>query len=153
MTPWSPIRWAAIRGGLARSSSAASGFFFWGMIEEPEAHASETSQHPNSSLDHRTISAPRRERWVAQVAAAAGRLRPCAGSDGVRGLSPLQRDVNVRVAVRERERAGAQLRLDLVERLVQRVAFRVREDPLGREHSLVVPGDLDIVETQPPVEH
>ena len=40
------------------------------MIEEPLAHASATSQKPNSSLDHSTISAPRRERWVAQVAAA-----------------------------------------------------------------------------------
>ena len=40
------------------------------MIEEPEAHASDTSQKPNSSLDHSTISAPRRDRCVAQVAAA-----------------------------------------------------------------------------------
>ena len=56
---------------LARSSSAASGFFFCGMIEEPEAHASETSQKPNSWLDHSTISAPSRDRCVAQVAAAA----------------------------------------------------------------------------------
>src|SRR5215208_4644236 len=40
------------------------------MIEEPDAHASETSQKPNSSLDQSTISAPRRERCVAQVAAA-----------------------------------------------------------------------------------
>src|SRR3954464_12967976 len=40
------------------------------MIEELEAHASETSQKPNSSDDQSTISAPRRERWVAQVAAA-----------------------------------------------------------------------------------
>ena len=70
MTPWSPTRCAATRGALARSSSAASGFFFCGMIEEPDAHASETSQKPNSSLDHSTISAPRRERWVEQVAAA-----------------------------------------------------------------------------------
>jgi hypothetical protein len=56
---------------LARSSSAASGFFFCGMIEDPDAHASDTSQNPNSSLDHSTISAPRRERCVAHVAAAA----------------------------------------------------------------------------------
>jgi hypothetical protein len=40
------------------------------MIEEPEAKASETSQKPNSSLDHRTISPPRRDRWVRQVAPA-----------------------------------------------------------------------------------
>ena len=59
-----------MRGALARRSSAASGFFFCGMIEEPDAQASDTSAKPNSSEDHRTISAPRRERWVAQVAAA-----------------------------------------------------------------------------------
>ena len=59
-----------MRGAFARSSSAASGFFFCGMIEEPDAHASATSQKPNSSLDHRTSSAPSRERWVAQIAAA-----------------------------------------------------------------------------------
>src|SRR3954466_8632748 len=41
------------------------------MIDEPDAHASETSQKPNSSEDHSTSSAPRRERCVAQVAAAA----------------------------------------------------------------------------------
>ena len=40
------------------------------MIEEPDAHASLTSQNPNSSDDHSTISAPSRDRWVAQVAAA-----------------------------------------------------------------------------------
>ncbi len=41
------------------------------MIDEPDAQASETVQNPNSSLDHSTISAPSRERWVAHVAAAA----------------------------------------------------------------------------------
>ena len=59
-----------MRGALARSSSAASGFFFCGMRLEPDAKASDTSQKPNSSLDHSTISAPSCERWVAQVAAA-----------------------------------------------------------------------------------
>ena len=34
------------------------------------AHASGISTKPNSSLDQMTSSAPRRERWVAQVAAA-----------------------------------------------------------------------------------
>ena len=37
-----------MRGALARSSSAASGFFFCGMIEEPEDHASGSSQKPTS---------------------------------------------------------------------------------------------------------
>ena len=60
-----------MRGAFARSSSAASGFFFCGMIEEPELQASGSSQKPNSALDHSTSSAPRRERCVEQVAAAA----------------------------------------------------------------------------------
>ena len=59
-----------MRGALARSSSAASGFFFWGMIDEPLVHASGSSTKPNSCEDHSTSSAPRRERCVAQVAAA-----------------------------------------------------------------------------------
>jgi hypothetical protein len=59
-----------MRGALARSSSAASGFFFCGMMLEPEANASEGSQKRNSSLDQSTISAPSCERCVAQVAAA-----------------------------------------------------------------------------------
>ena len=63
-------RCPTIRGALPRSSSAASGFFFWGMIEEPELHSSGSSQKPNSLLDHSTSSAPRRERCVAHVAAA-----------------------------------------------------------------------------------
>ena len=59
-----------MRGALARSSSAASGFFFCGIIELPEDQASGSSQKPTSELDHSTSSAPKRERWVAQVAAA-----------------------------------------------------------------------------------
>ena len=60
----------ATRGALARSSSAASGFFFCGIRLEPEAKRSATSQKPNSSLDQITISPPSWERCVAQVAAA-----------------------------------------------------------------------------------
>ena len=37
-----------IRGAFARSSSAASGFFFCGMIDEPDDHASGSSKKPNS---------------------------------------------------------------------------------------------------------
>src|SRR4051794_4063042 len=40
------------------------------MIDDDDAQASLTSQNPNSSEDHSTSSAPSRERWVAQVAAA-----------------------------------------------------------------------------------
>ena len=41
------------------------------MIEDPEVHASGSSQNPNSSLDHSTSSPPSRDRCVAQVAEAA----------------------------------------------------------------------------------
>ena len=61
---------AATRGALPRSSSAASGFFFWGMMLEPEAKESAASQNPNSWLDQITISEPRRERCIAQADAA-----------------------------------------------------------------------------------
>ena len=58
------------RADFARSSSAASGFFFCGIRLEPEAKASSGSQKPNSLLDQITISAPNRDRWVAQTVAA-----------------------------------------------------------------------------------
>src|SRR6202171_553714 len=40
------------------------------MIDDPELHESGSSQKPNSALDHRTNSAPSRDRCVEQVAAA-----------------------------------------------------------------------------------
>ena len=60
----------ATRGAFARSSSAASGFFFCGMRLEPDANESDTWQKPNSWVDQSTISAPSCDRCVAQVAAA-----------------------------------------------------------------------------------
>ena len=68
--PSSARKSAATRGAFARSSSAESGFFFCGMIEEPEEKDSSSSQKPNSVLDQITISEPRRERCIAQVEAA-----------------------------------------------------------------------------------
>ena len=38
-----------------------SGFFFWGSIDEPVEYASARRKNPNSSVDHSTISSPRRE--------------------------------------------------------------------------------------------
>ena len=51
-----------MRGAFARSSSAASGFFFCGIRLEPDEKSSAGSQKPNSWLDHRTSSDPSRER-------------------------------------------------------------------------------------------
>ena len=64
-------RSAATRGAFARRSSAESGFFFWGMMLEPEEKDSSSSQNPNSLVDQITISEPRRERCIAAVDAAA----------------------------------------------------------------------------------
>ena len=101
------------------------------MIEEPDAHASATSQKPNSSLDHSTISAPSRERCVAQVAAAdrksstKSRLETASIEFGDhRGEAELARQQRaVGLEVHARERAGAQ-----------------RQVGRGAEHELEPPG-------------
>ena len=49
---------------LPRMSSAKSGFFFCGMMDEPVENASESVTKPNSALDHRMISSARRERCM-----------------------------------------------------------------------------------------
>jgi hypothetical protein len=41
------------------------------MIDDPELNSSAGRQKPNSLVDQSTISDPIRERWVAQVVAAA----------------------------------------------------------------------------------
>ena len=56
-----------MRGAFARRSSAASGFFFWGIIDDPVAHASASRRTPNSSDAHRTTSSARRESDPAQI--------------------------------------------------------------------------------------
>src|SRR6266511_3780691 len=72
------------------------------MIDEPEVKASATWQKPNSVLDHSTISAPRRERCVAQVAAAArksstkSRLETASIEFGATAENPSSRATNWR---------------------------------------------------------
>ena len=56
------------RPAFPRASSATSGFFFCGSIELPVAYASARVQKPNSSVDHRAISSPIRERWTPRSA-------------------------------------------------------------------------------------
>ena len=56
---------------LPRISSATSGFFFCGMIDEPVAHASANSTKPNSAVAHSVRSAASRERCTPVMAAAA----------------------------------------------------------------------------------
>ncbi len=40
------------RPDLPRTTSATSGFFFWGIMDEPVAWASAISTKPNSCVDH-----------------------------------------------------------------------------------------------------
>ncbi|MCY1305211.1 hypothetical protein D9M70_550050 [compost metagenome] len=56
-----------MRPVLARTSSAASGFFFCGMIEEPVENASDRRMKPNCGVDQMTISSARRDRCVAVI--------------------------------------------------------------------------------------
>ncbi len=45
-----------------RTSSAISGFFFWGMIDEPVVYLSSISTNPNSGDDHMTNSSQSEDR-------------------------------------------------------------------------------------------
>ena len=60
-----------IRPVLARTSSAASGLRFCGMIEEPVVKRSDSRTKPNCGVDQITISSAKRDRWTAQRLAAA----------------------------------------------------------------------------------
>ena len=60
-----------IRPALARTSSAASGLRFCGMIEEPVVKASDSRTKPNCGVVQITISSAKRDRCTAQIEAAA----------------------------------------------------------------------------------
>ena len=55
---------------MARISSAASGFFFCGMIEEPVEKRSDSVTNRNWAEDQITSSSASRDRWTAQIAEA-----------------------------------------------------------------------------------
>ena len=54
---------------FARISSAASGFFFCGMIEEPVENRSDSFTKRNWADDQITSSSARRDRCIAQIEA------------------------------------------------------------------------------------
>ena len=56
---------------LPRTSSAISGFFFWGIIDEPVVNASDNSTNPNSQDDHSTSSSESRDRCIITMAISA----------------------------------------------------------------------------------
>ena len=60
-----------MRPVLARTSSAASGLRFCGMIEEPVVNLSDSATRPTSGEDQITISSAKRDRCTAVIAAAA----------------------------------------------------------------------------------
>ncbi len=60
-----------MRPVLARTSSAASGLRFCGMIEEPVVKRSDSLTKPNCGVVQITISSAKRERCMAQIEAAA----------------------------------------------------------------------------------
>src|SRR5437899_2960170 len=61
MTVNRPTRWPLTRPVLPRTSSAASGFFFCGMIEEPVEKESESRTKPNCGVDQMMISSASRD--------------------------------------------------------------------------------------------
>ena len=60
-----------MRPERARTSSAASGLRFCGMIEEPVVNLSDSRSRPTSGDDHITISSAKRDRCTAVIAPAA----------------------------------------------------------------------------------
>ena len=60
-----------MRPVLARTSSAASGLRFCGMIEEPVVNLSDSVTKPTSGEHHSTISSAKRDRCTAVIEAAA----------------------------------------------------------------------------------
>ena len=86
------------------------------------------------------------------VVARAGGVQRAAGAPGDRRQPPLDGHVDVLVVGLERERAVAQLALDLVEARQDRVAVVGADDPLGGEHLGVRARLRDVMGPQPLVE-
>ena len=64
------IKWPYTCPLLPRTSSGTSGFFSWGMIEDPVQKALFSSMKSNWGEDHNTSSSEQRDRWVRTSAAA-----------------------------------------------------------------------------------
>ena len=59
------------RAARPRTSSAGSGFFLLGMIDEPVENASDARMNPKRGFDHHVISSASRLRWTIPSATAA----------------------------------------------------------------------------------
>ena len=151
------------RPALPRASSAMSGFFFCGSIDEPVLYASARRRKPNSSLDHSTISSPRRERCTCVSAstnsASATKSRSDTASSELskRRAKPSSAGdaVGIERQARAGERAGAERRhVGPRERVapavdVARERPEVREEVVREQHRLGalevrVAGEVDV---------
>ena len=63
----SVIRSPYTRPVLPRTSSAMSGFFFWGIMDEPVEKRSSNVINRNSQLHHRQISSLSRDRCIMRM--------------------------------------------------------------------------------------
>ena len=122
-----------MRPVLPRTSSAASGLRFCGMIDEPVEKASESLTKPNCGVVHSTISSAKRERCVAVIAIGRERLeREVAVGDAVEriGGRPVEAErLGGHVAV-DRERGAGERRG--AERTFVEALARVPEAPASR---------------------
>ena len=119
---------------LPRTSSAASGLRFCGMIEEPVEKASERRTKPNCGVVHSTISSAKRDRCVAQIAAALkGLEREVAVGDAVEriGGRPVEAERLRRHLAVDRE-GGAGERRRAERAFVEALARVARSGPASR---------------------
>ena len=112
MTTVSAVRAPSTRPALARTSSAASGLRFCGMIDEPVVKASDSLTKPNCGVVHSTISSARRERCTAVISAADSASRAKSRAETRRG--------ELAVGPIEAQRLGGHLAVDRERRAGQR---------------------------------
>ena len=105
-----------MRPVLPRTSSAASGLRFCGMIEEPVVNLSVSLTRPTSGEVHITISSAKRDRCTEAIDAAAKRLhREVAVGHGVERIRrrPVEAErLRRHVAVERKRRAGERRRAE-----------------------------------------
>ena len=98
------------RPALPRASSAMSGFFFCGMIDDPVEKASSSTAQPNSRDVHRHTSSPNRERWTPSSAVqnknSAAKSRSLTRVDRVRDRPGEAQLARGRLRVERQRRAG-----------------------------------------------
>ena len=98
------------RPALPRASSATSGFFFCGMIEQPVDQASSSCAQPNSREVQRQISSPRRDRCTPIIAVtkqnSGDEVAVAHGVDRVRDRVAEAELVRDRLRVERQRRAG-----------------------------------------------